>query len=271
MRRLDPSRFGLYTVLSVLTLGFATASAGCGGGNSGDDDDGGSGGTGATGGSSGAGGTGGASPDVITWDADGWVEGSANTYGIQGPWYSYSDCANAEPEGLPCTIPDPLLVGPDDMPGWSATATQICTKGTAPQVIMHMGALAYSLQWGAGIALDLNSTGGEDAVKNDFDAVAAGVKGFMFDIMTNGTPPQPADVRVNIKTKATVDDSHFVTALLPAANFAVNFDDALQGTWVTTPSDLTKNAIESIQFQVYTNATAAKAFDFCVSNMRVMK
>ena len=62
-----------------------------------------------------------------------------------------------------------------------------------------------------------------------------------------------------------------VTAILPAANFQVLFADALQGSWVTTPTALTQDAIESIQFQIYTNATAAKPFDFCVSNMRVVK
>lgn len=267
MRRLEFSRFGFVSVLSILALGFAS---GCGGGDSGGDDDGGSGGTGATGGT---GGSGGASADVITWSDMGWVQGDTNAFGIQGPWYSYNDCMNAEPAGLPCTVPEASMTGPDTKPGWTADAMKICTKGVAPQVINDpaTGMPAYSLQWGAGIALDLNSTGGEMAVKNDFDADAAGVKGFQFDIMTNTTPPQPADVRVNIKTKATGDNSHFVTAILPAANFTVMFTDALQGSWVTSPSALTTNAIESIQFQVYTNATAAKPFDFCVSNMRAVK
>jgi hypothetical protein len=81
----------------------------------------------------------------------------------------------------------------------------------------------------------------------------------------------PSDVRVNIKTKATGDNSHFVTAMLPAANFAVKFSEALQGSWVTNQTPLTTNAIESIQFQIYTNMTQPKPFDFCVSNMRVIK
>jgi hypothetical protein len=269
MRRLDFSRFGFYSVLSILTLSFATVSAGCGGDNSGDDDD---GGTGGTGGMGAMGGSGGASADAITWTADGWVDATANAYMIQGPWYSYNDCMNAEPAGLPCTVPEASMTGPDTKKGWTADATQVCTKGVAPKVINGSdGMPAYSLQWGAGIALDLNSTGGEMAVKNDFNATAAGVKGFMFDIITNTTPPQPADVRVNIKTKATGDNSHFVTAMLPAANFQVLFSEALQGSWVMPPTTLTQDAIESIQFQVYTNATLEKPYDFCVSNMRAIK
>jgi hypothetical protein len=262
MRRLDFSRFGLVTVVSVLTLGFASVSAGCGGGGSGDDD-GGSGGSGATGGTGGSG----SGADSITWTDTGWVDPTANSFMIGGPWYSYNDCNTAMPANLPCTQPDPGLTGPDMLPGWKTTETQVCTKGTAPVVVMEM----YSLQWGAGIALDLANPGGDNPVKNDWNADMAGVAGFIFDITSNASPPAPADVRVNIKTKATGDGSHFVTLQLPALNARVEFSKALQGTWVMPPSALTTNAIESIQFQVYTNTSAPKAYDFCVSNMRAIR
>lgn len=257
MRRLDS---GFFTVVSILSLGFASVA--CGGGGSGDDDD-------ATGGSGASGGTGGsgASADAVVWDKGGWVDTAANPFGIQGPWYSYNDCNNAMPAMLPCTMPDTTITGPDNMTGWRVDETAVCTKGTAPQVIMGM----FSLQWGAGLALDLASTGGDMAVKGDFNALTAGgtgIKGFMFDITSNATPVAPIDVRVNIKTKATGDNSHFVPVQLNAKDKAVLFDEALQGAWVTTPSPLTKDKIESIQFQIYTNESAPKPFDFCVSNMR---
>jgi hypothetical protein len=264
MRRLDFSRFSFFTVLSILSLGFA---AGCGGGDSGDDD-----GTGGTG-SGGTGGSGGSGADAIAWDADGWVDAAANTYGVQGPWYSYNDCDDAMPLGLPCTQPDTTMMGPDDKPGWTTSAEKVCTKGVAPVVTMYQGMLAYSQQWGAGIALDLNSTGGMDAMKLDYDAAAKGIKGFTFDIISNTTPPTPAQVRVNFKTKATGDASHFVLVDLSAANKQVLFMDAMQGSWVTGAAvqDLAVNALEAVQFQIFTDAIAAKPFDFCVSNMRVIK
>jgi hypothetical protein len=258
------SRFGFYTVLSILTLGFSTVTAGCGGGDSSGDDDS-AGGTG----SGGTGGTGNA--DAIAWSADGWIEGTENAFGIQGPWYSYNDCMDAMAAGLPCTVPDPGLVGPDATTGWSTSTTAVCTKGVAPKVDNDPATNmpAYSLQWGAGIAFDLANEGGTNDVKNDFNADAAGIRGFIFDISSvGGAPPT---VRVNYKTKATGNDSHFLEVTLPVTNQEVPFSQALQGDWVTTKSSLTTNALESIQFQVYTNATAAKPFDFCVSNIRAMR
>lgn len=260
MRRLVSSRFDFFTVLSILSLGFASVA--CGGSNEGDDDD-------ASGGTGGTGGTG-ATGDAVTWDKGGWVDTGANPFGIQGPWYSYNDCANAMTANLPCTVPDAAIMGPDGITGWMVDDTKVCTKGTAAQVVMEM----YSLQWGAGIALDLNSSGGENAVKGDFNAETAGgtgIKGFIFDITSNATPPAPVDLRVNIKTKATGDNSHFVTVPLNAKDKQVLFAEALQGNWVTAPTPLTVTAIESIQFQIYTNTSAPKPFDFCVSNMRAIR
>jgi hypothetical protein len=62
-----------------------------------------------------------------------------------------------------------------------------------------------------------------------------------------------------------------VTVNLPAPNQQILMDDALQGAWVATPSPLTKNAIESIQFQIVTGTPGPVPYDFCVSNMRVVK
>jgi hypothetical protein len=265
MRRLDFSRFGFITVVSVLSLGFAS---GCGGG----DDDPATGGTGGTG-SGGTGGSGGANADAIPWDMDGWVDAAANTYAIQGPWYSYNDCDDAMPVGLPCTQPDMNMMGPDGKPGWTTSAEKVCTKGVAPLVVMYQGSAAFSLQWGAGIALDLNSTGGAMAEKRDYDAAAKNIKGFMFDIVSNTTPPTPAQVRVNYKTKATGDASHFVPVTMSKSNAQILFADAMQGSWVmgADVKDLPVNALEAVQFQVATDDVAAKPFDFCVSNMRVIK
>jgi len=263
------ARFGFYTVLTALGLGFATTSAGCSGDDSGDDDES-SGGTGGTGSGGGAG----ASADAVTWDATGWIQGDSNPFGIQGPWYAYNDCMDAMPIGLPCTVPEPTMIGPDSKPGWTAAADKICTKGVAAQVVddPNTGMKAYSQQWGAGLAFDLASPGGTDPVKGTFDMMAAGIKGFSFDIVTNATPPAPPSLRVNFKSPVTGNDSHFVEVILPAlANQAILLDDALQGDWVTAPQNIPKTAIESVQFQIFTNTAGTKAFDFCVSNMKVIK
>jgi len=261
-------RFGIYAVLSVLALAFSTASAGCAGDDSADDDDAGSGGTGS--GGTGGGGSGGMNPNAVAWDATGWIEGTANPFMIQGAWYGYNDCMDAQAINLPCTQPDMMLMGPDGKPGWTAAVDKICTKGIATQVINDpaTGMPAYSQQWGAGIAFDLNSSGGEPAVKNPFNAPAQGIIGFQFDITSNGAPPT---VRVNFTSQATGVNAHFVEVTLPATAQQILLADALQGDWVMPQVPIPSDQLEAIQFQVYTNPTAAKPFDFCVSNMVVLK
>jgi hypothetical protein len=79
---------------------------------------------------------------------------------------------------------------------------------------------------------------------------------------------------VNFKAKTTGDASHFKPVTLSKSNEAVLFEEAAQGSWVMGTDvvpDVPVNALESIQFQVSTDEVAPKPFDFCVSNMRVIK
>jgi hypothetical protein len=230
----------------------ATASAGASGSSSGAP------------GASGAGGAGGGPAQEGTpllWDAQGFVAADRNAFGIQGPFYFYSDCEPAS--GLPCTAPDPTLTGADGKPGWSVDATRACLKGTAVQVTGGM----FAAQWGAGLALDLNSKGGEPGVpaeKGTLDLEHAQILGFSVDI--SGTAP--ARVRVNL-TMPGVADSSFVEASVPGTT-SVAIAKAKQGSWVTSKTPLDPTKIEAIQFQVFTNAASPTPFDFCVNAIRVV-
>lgn|GEM_PF-4446325 len=212
----------------------------------------------------GTGGTGGAvvSPGTaLGWGVDGFVAGDTNPYAIEGPFYSYSDCD--PPSGLPCSMPDPALTGADAKPGWSVDAGKVCLKGTAVQVQDSM----FAAQWGAGLALDLNSKGGElgaPAVKGTFDLVQAGIKGFSVDI----TGTAPARIRINL-TMPGVPDSSFVDAKVPGTT-TFNVADAKQGTWVTSKTPLDPSKIEALQFQVFTTAASPTPYDFCVTAIRVV-
>lgn len=223
-------------------------------------------------GSAGASGEGGAANDgSLTWDGGGVITANDNDYGIQGSWFFETDCVDATPRTLPCTVPDPALAGPDAQLGWSVTAEKVCAKGIASQVINDpmTGMPAYQVQWGARLGFELNGTGA--AVRQPYDAIARGIRGFTFDIVTQSTPPQPADLRVSFVATPTTADPHFVTALLPTANRTFLFSDALQGSWVTAPVSLDMTELTAITFQIYTNATAPKPFDFCISNVRVVE
>ncbi len=221
----------------------------------------------ATGGAVGVGGTSGASGataqpgTALTWTADGFVAKDSNPFAIQGPFYSYSDCD--PPSGLPCTMPDASITGADAKPGWSVAPTGVCLKGTAVKVENAM----FAAQWGAGLALDLNSEGGEPgapAVKGTIDLNAAKIRGFSVDI--SGTAP--ARIRINL-TMPGLGDSSFVEAKVPGTTtFALA--DAKQGTWVMTKTPLDPSKVEAIQFQVYTADSKATPFDFCVNAIRVV-
>jgi hypothetical protein len=227
--------------------------------------------TAATGGASGSGGSapGGAAGasgsmppgTALLWGADGFVAPDTNPFAIRGPFYSYSDCE--PPSGLACTAPDPSLTGPDAKPGWSASAAQVCLKGTAVKVEGSM----FAAQWGAGLALDLNSQGGEPgapAAKGTFDLVQAGISGFSVDL--SGTAP--ARLRINL-TMPGLEDSSFVDAMVPGTTtFAVA--DAKQGSWVTSKTPLDPTKIEALQLQVFTNAASPTPFDFCVTAVRAI-
>lgn len=208
--------------------------------------------------------SGGATPvgTPLSWTADGFVAHDQNPFAIEGPFYFYSDCD--PPSGLPCTMPDPSLTGADGKAGWSVDAEKVCIKGTAVKVQDMM----FGAQWGAGLALDLNSKGGTPgtpAVKGTLDLKQALISGFSVDISGTG----PAHIRINL-TMPGVPDSNFVDAKVPGTTtFALG---ALkQGSWVTqkTPLDATK--VEALQFQVFTTAASPTPYDFCVDAIRVIE
>lgn len=215
-------------------------------------------------GASGSAGAAGDSPRVgsaLVWDQTGFVAPATNPFAIQGPFYFYSDCE--PPSGLPCTAPDPALTGADGKAGWSASADHVCAKGTAVQVQDMM----FSAQWGAGLALDLNSEGGEPgapAVKGTFNLVQAGIVGFAVDI----SGAAPASVRVNL-TMPGLDDSNFFVAKVPGTT-TFNLSQVKQGNWVTSKTPLDATKVEAIQFQIATVASAPTPFDFCIDGIRAL-
>lgn len=210
----------------------------------------------------GAAGGGGLPPGTaLSWSATGFVAKDANPFGLEGPFYSYNDCD--PPSGLPCTMADPGLLGPDGKPGFAVDATRACIKGTAVQVQNQM----FSAQWGAGLALDLASPGGMPgvpAVKGTADLATAKITGFSVDL----TGTAPAKIRINL-TMPGVADSNFVDATVPSTR-TFSLSEAKQGSWVEEKTPLDPTRIEAIQFQVATTATSATPFDFCVSGLRVI-
>jgi hypothetical protein len=141
--------------------------------------------------------------------------------------------------------------------------------------------LAYNLQWGAGIGIDLGVYDAALGVEYSYDAAAHGIIGFMFDIMQGppGPPalPAPATLRVSLQMPGLEDASHFITVMLPSVGQRVMFpspaktvDEVEQGSWVMAPTQFTPQAIETIKFEVNPNNQAPKDYNLCVSNFRVL-
>jgi hypothetical protein len=200
--------------------------------------------------SSGAPPTGNATPgDPLVPDATGWIDETTNDLGIQGPWYSYNDCDDSPGD---CTK--------DQVPAkgeFANTGGKMCTSGSTALVAVEAD---FSTKWGAGIALDLNNSGGESGQKTPYDASAHGVVGFSFTI--TGTAP---GLRVNFPTPSSAEGAHFIAGM-PGANQAL-FADAKQGSWVMPKTDFDASQVLSIQFQIPSVMGSAVDFDFCVENL----
>lgn len=200
----------------------------------------------------------------VTWDASGVIHPDQNAFSIDGAWYYADDCESAATVGLPCTEPDPALVGPDGRPGWSVSEDQVCARGIATQVVSHRtengGMPAYAEQWGAKIGFTLAGAPGS-ADQASWDATAYGITGFQMSI----TGTRPPTVRVYFNT---VDAAgHFVTVALPVDDeLPIYFEQRIQDG----PPPWVPNALTAIEVALFTNSTSVNPFDFCVSNLSVL-
>jgi hypothetical protein len=243
---------------AVGTGGGGTAGGGAGGGSAG------------TPGGAGGGNVGTTAGVPLSWTTTGWIDrmASGNTVGVQGPWYAYDDCMDAAAAGLTgCTMWDSTLMGGEPAKaGVAFTETSACAKGQVTVVENMM----FGAQWGAGIALDLNSAGGLNPPKTPFDATANGVTGFAIDVKGAA----PTTIRMNVTTVAAGTDSHFVEVPVTAAGteVVVRWTDPKlkQGSWVMAKTPFDPTQILALQLQVFTDASAPKPFDFCASNLRAL-
>lgn len=231
---------------------------------------------------------------ALTPDPTGWVQGSADTKMIQGAWYGYGDHygATGAPPGdcetkgahpaSDCsvittpTLPAPLA--PDPNAGFHNVGGKMCTSGTGAAVKAGTGgALDYSNMWGAGIALDLNNSGGANPVKAPYNATMNGVTGFAFDFENHLTPaPLSFSLRVEFPTmtSAAVGAAFWGGAtdspspVVEGTN-VVRWADVKGPFYATNAPPFDPTTILSMQFHIYTGAMA-RPFDYCISNVKAL-
>lgn len=200
--------------------------------------------------------------------------------GIQGAWYAYGDgigpngmppgdCQNAGHMESECSkIETPVGM-------FTNTDGKMCTKGTVAKII-GMTAMPlnpdYAKIWGAGIGLDLNNPGGAVG-KSALDATAKGLKGIQFDIDTVPLPTLRVEVEATDTNGSTAGNDYWgATASygpspVKAGTNTVTWDKFVGPLGhVFNPSML-----RGIQFHVPASTSGAGAYEFCISNMKVLK
>jgi hypothetical protein len=223
-------------------------------------------------------------------DANGYIDPSSNTIGVQGAWYAYGDDwgtngappGNCESVGMHAasacssiTFPPPAVLADG---GYTSTFPQttagtMCIAGTAAKVVSG----DYSNIFGIGIGLDFNNQGG---VKMPYSATANNVTGFSFHI--SGIPTG-ASVRVELPIPATATsgdawsitalaDGDYIADLTTVASDPHPLKPSFTSTGTQPPFDATM--VQSIQFHIPTNVTAAITIPMstmlCVSNFQAI-
>lgn len=230
----------------------------------------------------------------------GFVDDRSNT-GIVGPWYAYADTAGPAANATDTDFVDSSCnkghftesqcssVMPT--PGRTFPPTSgkgMCGSGVGAVVLPGTnGQPDYSDIWGAGIALDFNNLGGDAGAKGTFDLSKYKGIGFTFSgdmIPTNkmrvnfpfvGEHADPTD-----PTKA--DSPYWKGDSLDHSPLANNTPVKIYWNEVGGPDYLTKQTppitppafdptkVQSIQFQVFTNASTTTPFSFCVDNLTLL-
>lgn len=227
-----------------------------------------------TGGSTPGTGTGGAAPvtctntdkTIIPITADGWVDKACNTCGIQGGFYWYADAntgATLKCGGVPCVAMKPPYAAAAPGPG-------MCISGTST---------GSADDWGAGIGLSFNASGGMNSVKGVFDgtkAACGNITGYDITLTgnTNGIP-----IRIGFKTaEADTAISPFIpvgdpggqTLTLSGSTQIVVNKAVIPADWMSKdPSPADPAHLYDLQIAVAPDSVAAgKAFDLCVTSIK---
>jgi hypothetical protein len=227
----------------------------------------------------------------VTPDATGWISGSSNPLGIQGPWFAYGDgygddgttrngtCEMAGHADAECSV----LTAPVPGQPFANSGGVMCTSGTS-KVILTVGDKPvtdptstvdppdYSHMWGDGMGFNLANPG-TGAPTGTFDAAAKKVIGMSFDIDN-----VPLGLRVQFPTPASYagtlgPDYWGAAASYPPSPVVTGTNVVLFNAVASpeaTPVPLDTTMLESVQFSVPSNTTADQPFGYCVSNVRFL-
>jgi hypothetical protein len=201
------------------------------------------------------------SGDGIVPDATGFVAADTNASGITGAWTVYTDCddygsleAGAPEPGKDCSVVSSPAPGSPLTP--QAATAQICSAGTTVQVLSED---QWPLRWGAYMALDLADPAGS---AQDFDATAAGIRGFCFYVSGDSVPA----FRVRFPTDTGITGRNWYQVTLQHEGWhQVLFADL--GQVVPTDIAFDPSKLLSIEFEIPASRVEAVPWDFCIDGL----
>ncbi len=243
-----------FFVKLLLTAGLVMVFAGCGEedadptGSDGGDDTSADGGTGDTG--TGNGGDITPCTNCVAADANGWIDGTTNPWGIQGSWFTYSD-ADTAAAGLT----------PSDITAHVSPTGGYCASGTAKAADPPNWTV-----WGAGVGFNLCID--NDDVEHTVESCPTDLNSIIgIRVTITGTI---GDFRVTM-AEADRDEGVYITA--DEADNGTPVDYLFENATVEyRPSDppLDKSLLRAIQFQVSSSQSADTPFDFCIDNVEMI-
>lgn len=229
-----------------------------------------------------------------------------NDFGVKGQWYAYGDRYGAggrngmpgetEPgtctsEGLHDVDDCSLIESPSPIDKFESEEGRFCTEGSTAVVPLCKRDVAcdadgydYSNVWGAGIGLNLSHEIGQD--KKEWDPELYGVIGVSFQI----TSTKPIAMRVEFPialpdgSAEPTTETHRAGSPYWGANGTYPNSDVVAGTnrvfWdqVASPQPdeytFDRTRLIAIQFHVPSvrkPEVERREFDFCISNLRLLR
>jgi hypothetical protein len=207
--------------------------------------------------------------------------GEGNSVGIQGAFYILEDSVKGGvllDDGLMHTDLDAVSGDQKDVEpsAFDETTVRPCIQGSTAQVAPapDLGdPEGFSTFWGGGIGLNLSESGGDNSVKEAWDATKAGVLGFEFIVSGDiGT--------LDVRLKATVQDDPLTADVDEEAteNYCVSIKewlgkgvgkvalaDITQDCWNPGGNPVDASRLMALQWQIVTSTTTPQAItNFCV-------
>jgi len=234
-------------------------------------------------------GTGGTAPTNLLFNGTGtWVDGAANTVGVQGAFFILEDSVK---DGAPVT--DTLMHtdftadtggSNDPISSFDMTTVMPCISGTAVQVTDETGATGcnaagpetdpgacqWSLQWGGGIGLNMNETGGENSVQGVWNALTANAGGPVtgFTFLVSGEAGG-ATLRFKAKNEGSDEDFCKAFTIVPGTPVTIALSELVHQCWGTSGTQvLNLENISQLQWQVVTDAAASHTVtNLCIESV----